>query len=130
MSTTPIAPGEERWIELARVVEALNGQARALADAGEGEAEKALGLEQATRQLHNTIAGMAHWQVTGAGPAGERSESNSIVVKIVVPEGLTNRTSFKQWNRRYKLVARSKDDTRARGSTSFSSGRKPGNRTH
>lgn len=30
--------------------------------------------------------------------------------KHVVPERLTNKTSFKQWRRRYKMAAGAKDD--------------------
>lgn len=42
----------------------------------------------------------------GAGSASARQESNLLVGKSVVPEGLTHKAGSKQSGRRYKWVAR------------------------
>lgn len=110
MSTPTNPPNEGRWIELARGIENLTGQVRALADAGDREPERVSGLEQTSRQLQEAVSVMAQRQGIGASGAGERIDTNALVGKNVVPEGLTNRSSFKQWSRRYKLVAGAKDE--------------------
>lgn len=59
--------------------------------------------------MQNAVQGLAQRQ--GAGAHGTDTISNSLVGKNVVPDGITNKTTgFKQWSRRYKLVAGAKDD--------------------
>lgn len=74
---------------------------------GGHESELASGPEHTPRQPHQTVAAMAERQGTGASNAGERLESNSLVRRNVAPEGLTNKTSFKQRAR----VAGATDET-------------------
>lgn len=93
-----------------RVIENLSAQAHALADASGRESERVTGLEGITRQIEEALAGLAQRQGSGAAPGGERHKSHSLVGKSMVPEGLAHRTSFKQWSRRYKLVAGAKDE--------------------
>lgn len=53
---------------------------------------------------------MAQKQGIGASSTGGRIDSNSLMGKSIVPGGLTNKASFKQWSHRYKLVAGTKDE--------------------
>lgn len=101
---------EARWLELARVIESRSVQVESLAHTGGCESERVTWLENTTRQIQTTVAGLAQRHKSGAGPGGERHESNSLVGKKVVPERITNRTSLKQWTRRYKVVAVAKDE--------------------
>lgn len=105
--TTPNAPDEGRWLELAQVIEHFTGQVRALADL---ESERALGFEQTSGHLQEAVWAMEHRQGTGANGAGERMESNSLVGKNAIPEGPSNRSSFKPLSRRYTLGAGAKDE--------------------
>lgn len=100
MSTTTGTLDEQPWRELARVIETLSGQVQALVNMGGGEADRATSLDQATRQVQETVANFAQRQGAGAGGARERQESNSLVGKNVVPKGLTNKANFMQWSRR------------------------------
>lgn len=47
---------------------------------------------------------------SGTGGAGEQHESNTLMSKSVVRERSTNKTSFKQWGRRYNLVSGAKGE--------------------
>lgn len=103
-------PDDQRWINLARIIESLSGQVRALADAGGREAERACGLEQAACRVQETVAYLAQRQGTRAGSTGDRHESNPDVRDNLTPEALTSKMGFKQWGRRCKLVAAAKDE--------------------
>lgn len=81
MSGTQNAPGEQRSLDLARVIEGLHGQVRALADAG---AERVPGLEQATRHFYETVAGMAHRQDLARGDANQPDEPQAMEPSIQV----------------------------------------------
>lgn len=98
MPTTPATPDEQRWRELARVIENLTGQAQALADTGGRESERVTSLEQATHQVQEAVASLAQRQGAGACGANRRYEPNSLVGQNVVPDGLTNKANFKQWS--------------------------------
>lgn len=86
MATTAGAADDERWQQLARVIENLSGQVHQLADAGGRESERVTTLEQTARQIQETVAGFAQRQGTGAGPGGDRLESNSLVGKMLSPK--------------------------------------------
>lgn len=86
-------PGNQRWLELARVIENLGGQVRALADVGGHEFERVTGLEQTARQIQEAVAGLAQRQGAEAGSSGEQQESNPLVGKNMI---LTNKPSFKR----------------------------------
>lgn len=101
---------EEGRQQLAGVIENLTGQVHGFAEAGGHESERVIGLEHAARQIQETAAGLAQRQGTWAGARGERYESNSLLGKNVFPEGFTDKTSCKQWSRRYKLVAGATDE--------------------
>lgn len=60
-----VTTDEQRWIEMARIVENVGGQVQALADAGGREAQRVGGLEQSTRSLQETFQGLYNRQ--GAG---------------------------------------------------------------
>lgn len=64
-----------------RVIEGRIRQVRAVADAAGRETERFIGLEQAARQLHETVAAMTRRQGAGASSGGERLESKSCVGK-------------------------------------------------
>lgn len=81
---------------------------QALADAGGMECERVGGLEQTARQFQDVVQGLAQRQGTGAN--GADIAPYPLVGKNVVPKGLTNTTSFKQWIRRYELLAGAKDE--------------------
>lgn len=81
-TTAGIAPDDARWFELAKVIRSRAAQSHLLADVGRGR-------EQARRRAPRT---------------------QLVSRKHVGPEGLTSRTCFKQWGRRYKLVAGAEDD--------------------
>lgn len=55
MATITDTMDDQCWLEVAPIIEGLSGQARALADAGCGEAELVSGLERASRQLQETV---------------------------------------------------------------------------
>lgn len=109
-TTTGTAPDDQRWLELARVIEDLSRQVHALADTRGRSSMRVGGLEKTTCKIQEAVAGLAQWQGTGANHCGEREESNPLVGKHVVPEGLTSTTTFKQWSRRYKLLAGAQDE--------------------
>lgn len=79
------------------------------ADTGGREFERITGLE-ATHQIQDAVANFPQMQGTGASGADERHESKALVGKTAVPERLANKTSFKQWSRRCKLVAGAKHE--------------------
>lgn len=106
MSTMP-TNGDQRWRELVRVIGTLSAQVQHLTETGGHEMRHQ--LEQATRHIQEAVANLAQRQGTGALGGSERYESSSVVGKNVVPEGVAKKASFKQWSRRYVLVAGGKD---------------------
>lgn len=103
---------ECRCLELVRAIENLTGPVRALADAGNREPERVTVLGQMSRLLQAADWAMVQRHGNGARGAGERPESNALVGKNVLPERRTNKTNFKQWGRRYKLVGGAKDEVK------------------
>lgn len=79
-------PTTSNWLEVARVVGNPTRAAQALAEVGCREFERANGLEQTACQLQETVAALAQRQRTGAGSAGVRQESNSLVSRSVAPQ--------------------------------------------
>lgn len=92
------------------MIDNLSAQVHALADAGGRESERVTGLEGPRRQIQEAVTGLAQRQGSGAPPGGERRESGAFVGKNVVLEGFANRTSFKQWSRRYTSAGGAKVD--------------------
>lgn len=62
-------------------------------------------LQQANRAMQPILQALAQQPRAGAGSGGEHLESNTLAGKHVVPERLTNKASFKQLGRQYKLAA-------------------------
>lgn len=68
------------------------------------------GFERATRLAQSPVRSFAQQEGVEACAAGDRVESNTLVGKNIVPDGLTNKASFKHRSRRYKLVAGARDE--------------------
>lgn len=109
MSTTPPTQDQQRWQDLARGIETLNGQVQALSETVRRDTRRVSNLEQSTRQIQKAVTNLVQRQGIGASN-GDRYESNSAVGKKIVPEGLADKTNFKQRSRRYRLVAGAKDE--------------------
>lgn len=61
-ATSTTTTGDQRWMELARIIESLSGQVLALDEAGGRESERVGGIEQAIRLIQKAIQNMAQWQ--------------------------------------------------------------------
>lgn len=60
--------------------------------------------------MQQTVQDFAQRPGAGARPPDAHQESKSFIGNNMAPEGLTNKTGFKQWSRRYKLVAGGEDE--------------------
>lgn len=68
------------------------------------------GLERATQTVQSLVQSIPRQQGTGSSGIGGHVESNSLVGKNLVLEGLRNKVAFKQRSRRDKLVAGAMDE--------------------
>lgn len=93
---------------MARVVEGVGTQVRQLVDSSGRQDDRVSGFGRATQSVQSLVLSTAQ-QAIAASTIGDRVESNSLVGKNMAPEWSTNKVSFKQWSRRYKLVAGTKD---------------------
>lgn len=101
---------DERWVDMARIVESLGSQVQALADAGGREAEHVGGLGQATRSLQEALQSLSPPPGARGRAPQDQPGSNSLVGKNMVPDGLANKTGLKQWSHRHELVAGAHDE--------------------
>lgn len=88
-------PDDQRWIELARIIESVGRQVQALADAGGSETERVGGLEQTNRSIQEAVQNLAQRHGAGAKAPPDHFGSDARVDKNMVPEGLTNTAGFK-----------------------------------
>lgn len=101
-----IVPEERRWVELARIIEGLSSLVLALVGAGGRDSVWVGSLGQTTCRIQDVAQVMG----PGANSGGQRAQPNLSVGKKFCSESLTNKTRFKQWGRRCKLVAGAKND--------------------
>lgn len=88
------------WLELEWMIDTLTGQVHRV--------ERVGSLEQVTRWIQEVVHNVSQRQGSGGRPPADRTGSNALVGRNIVPEGFAIKRGFEQWGWRSKLVARVK----------------------